>query len=145
MSPENRRLVSDTWQQVLPIASTAMPIFYDRLFQLDPELRNLFADTDMDRQGAKLAMALDTLVRTIEDLASITPDLRNLGRRHATYGVTEDHYDTVGEALLWTLRDGLGASWSKSAESAWSEAYAVTVRAMKDGAAESRASEGVEL
>ena len=137
MTPENRRLIADTWQQVLPIADAAMPMFYDRLFQLDPELRDLFAGVEMNRQGAKLAAALNTLVDSIEDLSSVMPELRDLGRRHAAYGVTDEHYGTVGAALLWTLRTGLGDSWSKAVEDAWAEAYGVATGLMKEGAAES--------
>ena len=36
MSPEQKMLVKQTWQQVVPIADTAARLFYDRLFETDP-------------------------------------------------------------------------------------------------------------
>ena len=43
MSPEQRQIIRDTWQQVGPIADTASALFYQRLFEIEPEVRTLFA------------------------------------------------------------------------------------------------------
>ena len=47
----------------------------------------------------------------------------NLGRRHAGYGVKDEHYASVGAALLWTLERGLGAAWTPELAAAWVAAY----------------------
>jgi hemoglobin-like flavoprotein len=49
--------------------------------------------------------------------------VEDLGRRHAGYGVTDAHYDSVGAALLWTLEQGLGQTWTPAVASAWTEVY----------------------
>ncbi len=72
---------------------------------------------------------------TIDDLEwSLVPVLSELGRRHADYGVEDRHYETVGDALIWTLRQGLGDGWSLAAENAWTAAYGLVSGVMRDAA-----------
>ena len=48
--------------------------------------------------------------------------VQHLGRRHAQYGVEDEHYGTVGTVLLSTLRAGLGDALNREAEEAWAVA-----------------------
>ena len=73
--------------------------FYDRLFERDPSLRALFTG-DMKEQGQALMAMIATAVGGLKRLDTIVPAVQELGIRHAGYGVTEDHYNTVGAALL---------------------------------------------
>jgi hemoglobin-like flavoprotein len=57
-----------------------------------------------------------------------------MGRRYAGYQVKEAHYDTVGIALLWTLENGLGASFTHEVKEAWGAAYGTLAMAMKEAA-----------
>jgi hemoglobin-like flavoprotein len=70
-------------------------------------------------------------VKGLNRVEALLPGLRALGQRHAAYGVRDEHYATVGEALLWTLREGLGEAFSAEVEQAWSSAYAVLAATMK--------------
>ncbi|MBN1206418.1 MAG: hypothetical protein JXB05_16020, partial [Myxococcaceae bacterium] len=63
-----------------------------------------------------------------------------LGVRHAGYMVQDHHYGLVGEALLWTLREGLGDAFNPETESAWREVYGVVASVMKKAAASGVAS-----
>jgi nitric oxide dioxygenase len=56
------------------------------------------------------------------------------GRRHAGYGVTDAHYDTVGAALLWTLEKGLGSAFTTEMKDAWATVYGCLHSVMKDAA-----------
>jgi hemoglobin-like flavoprotein len=60
--------------------------------------------------------------------------LEDLGRRHASYGVTDTQYDSMGAALLWTLKQRLGRAWSPAAASAWNEAYGLLAALMRAAA-----------
>jgi hemoglobin-like flavoprotein len=51
---------------------------------------------------------MDMQVAGLSDVASLIPVLQALGKRHANYGVESAHFAVVGEALIWTLADGLG-------------------------------------
>lgn len=122
-------LVQRSFAQVQPIAAPAAQLFYTRLFQLDPSLRPLFHG-DLNAQGHKLMTALGMVVGGLTRLDALLPAIRALGARHAGYGVRDEHYATVGEALLWTLEQGLGEAFTPEVREAWSAAYAVLASVM---------------
>jgi len=134
MTPESQRLVRDSFAKVAPIAPAAAAMFYDRLFQLDPSLRPLFKG-DMAEQGRKLMTMIGTAVANLHRLESIVPTVRDLGRRHAGYGVRPAHYQTVAGALLWTLEQGLGDAFTPATRDAWVECYTTLAATMQDSAA----------
>ena len=136
MSPDQKTLVRETWRQVVPIADTASALFYERLFEIDPDVRALFDGVDLASQRKKLIHALALVIGAIDRIEDFVPDIKALGRRHATYGVTGRHYETVGAALLWTLEKGLGAAWTADAEAAWIAAYGFIAEVMRHGAAD---------
>jgi hemoglobin-like flavoprotein len=135
MTPEQKDIIRRTWQRIVPIADHAVSVFYDRLFEIDPDLRPLFAGADMTRQRKKLVAALALVVRALDRFEEFMPNLETLGRGHAHFGVRDEHYDTVGDALLWTLEKGLGEAWTAEARSAWTAAYTLVADTMRDGAA----------
>ena len=124
MTPEQKQLIRDTWQQVGAIGDAAAVLFYDRLFEIDPSTRPLFVGIEMKAQRGKLLQALAMVVAGLDRLDSMIPALEELGRRHVTYGVRRNHYRSVGAALLWTLEHGLAGAWTTEVEDAWAQAYA---------------------
>jgi hemoglobin-like flavoprotein len=134
MTPEQKQLVQTTFAKVAPMAEAAAAMFYARLFELDPRLRPLFRG-DMTEQGRKLMRMIGMAVNGLDRLDELVPAVRQLGIRHAGYGVTDDHYGTVAAALLWTLERGLGADYTPAVEEAWTTVYAVLATTMKDAAA----------
>ncbi|MFY0610199.1 MAG: hemin receptor [Hyphomicrobiaceae bacterium] len=134
MTPEEKQIVQRTWMMVIPIADTAADLFYEKLFQLDPDLEPLFSGIDLAAQKKKLLQALATTVASLDELEALVPLLADLGRRHAGYGVVDAHYDTVGRALLWTLETGLADAWTPTTQRAWTAAYTTVAETMKAGA-----------
>jgi hemoglobin-like flavoprotein len=135
MTPEQRQLVADTWKQVAPIADTAANLFYSRLFEIDPSTRKLFRATDMAAQRKKLLQTLSFVINGLGQLDVLVSKVEDLGRRHAGYGVTDAHYESVGAALLWTLEQGLGRAWTPAVASAWTEVYGMLSGIMRNAAA----------
>ena len=135
MNSEQISLVQSSFNQVRPIAATAAELFYQRLFFLDPSLRPMFKG-DMAHQGRMLMSMLGSAVNGLTQLDALVPVVRQLGARHAGYGVRDEHYATVGAALLWTLEQGLGDDFTPDVRKAWIRAYAVLSGTMQAGAAE---------
>ena len=131
MTPNQVELVQRSWSRVQPIAEAAAEMFYDRLFTLDPSLRSLFRG-DMEEQGRKLMSMIAFAVKGLTRLEQIVPGVQALGRRHAGYGVKDEHYATVAAALLWTLEQGLGDAFSAEVRDAWTAAYVLLANTMKD-------------
>ncbi len=129
MNPAEIALVKNSFRQVVPIADQAAALFYARLFELDPSLRRLFRG-DMTEQGRKLMAMIAAAVAALEKLDSLVPAVRALGARHNGYGVTEDHYATVGAALLWTLEKGLGPEFTPAVRAAWVSVYSLLANTM---------------
>ena len=59
--------------------------------------------------------------------------MEDLGRRHARYGVRDEHYVQAGAALLWTLHKVLAESFTPAVCEAWIAMYEVVAAAMKRG------------
>jgi hemoglobin-like flavoprotein len=136
MSPDQIRIVMETWQRVASQADAAAELFYERLFAIDPSTRPLFARNDPAGQRRKLVQALTAAVNGLGRPADLVPVLEALGRRHANYGVADRHYASVGAALLWTLEQGLGSAWTAEAKAAWSEVYRWLSEIMRQAARE---------
>ena len=135
MTPSQIDLVQSSFDKVLPLADEVAAAFYTRLFQLDPSLRPLFTG-DMRQQGKKLMDMISTGVANLKKLDRIIPSVRALGQRHVAYGVREEHYETVGSALLWTLEQGLGEAWTVELASAWVTVYTLLASTMRQAARE---------
>jgi hemoglobin-like flavoprotein len=134
MTPEQISLVQSTFVQIRPMAETAVTLFYARLFTLDPSLRPLFTG-NMQQQGAMLLRMLALAIDGLHRPDTLLPTLQALGQRHGGYGVCASHYDTVGDALLWTLEQALGAQWTLETRAAWSAAYTLLASAMQTASA----------
>ena len=135
MHPVQIQLVQSSFARVEPIADTAAALFYNRLFELDPSLRLMFKG-NLVEQGQKLMTTLKFVVRGLPRLETLVPAVEALGRRHAGYGVADEHYDTVADALLWTLHQGLGEDFTPDVAAAWATAYGILADVMKAAAAE---------
>jgi nitric oxide dioxygenase len=122
MTPEQVSLVQQSFAQVAPIADQAAVLFYDRLFEVAPQVKAMFPG-DMTEQRKKLMGTLAVVVNGLSDLESILPAASALAQRHVAYGAKPEHYPVVGSALLWTLEQGLGEAWTAEVADAWVAAY----------------------
>jgi hemoglobin-like flavoprotein len=131
-------LVQNSFAVVAPIADDAAVLFYRRLFEIDPTLQAMFRG-DMADQRRKLMQMLSAAVKGLNHIERLIPVVEDLGRRHAGYGVEEHHYDTVGNALLWTLEKGLGTAFTPDVRDAWTTVYGLLASTMARAAAKAAA------
>lgn len=131
MTPRQIELVQASWKKVEPISEAAAELLYNRLFALDPSLRPMFRG-DMKEQGRKLMGMVTFVVNGLTRLEALLPGVQALGRRHAGYGVRDEHYATVASALLWTLEQGLGNAFTPEVREAWTTAYQLLAGTMQD-------------
>jgi len=108
---QQKELAQDTWERVESVSGPAARLFYDRLFEINPQLRALFPaeKREMEEQGRKLMQMITIAVRGLDRLDEISPAVEDLERRHVSYGVRDGDYDSVDVALLWTLEQ----AWAK--------------------------------
>jgi hemoglobin-like flavoprotein len=122
MTPDQVKLVQQSFAKVAPIADQAAVIFYDRLFEVAPQVKAMFP-ADMIEQRKKLMATLSVVVNGLGNLETILPAASALATRHVSYGAKAEHYPVVGAALLWTLEKGLGDAWTPEVADAWTAAY----------------------
>jgi hemoglobin-like flavoprotein len=122
MTPDQVTLVQQSFAKVAPISDQAATIFYDRLFEIAPQVKAMFP-SDLTEQRKKLMATLAVVVNGLSNLESILPAASALATRHVSYGAKAEHYPVVGAALLWTLEKGLGEAWTAEVAAAWTAAY----------------------
>ena len=127
------QLVKQSFAKVVPIGDHAASLFYGRLFEIAPEVRPLFKD-DIPAQGRKLMSVLALAVGSLQKLPELVPIVQDLGRRHTGYGVRDEHYDLVAEALMWALDKGLGPDFTPEVKDAWIAVYTTLADTMKGAA-----------
>jgi hemoglobin-like flavoprotein len=129
------KTLEESFDLVAPQGDELMRRFYDRLFEVAPAVRPLFANADMDRQRKALLNMLVVVRESLRDLDNIVPDLEALGAKHAEWGARPEHYPVVGEVLLGEMAALAGDAWKPEYTAAWQEAYAVVQDVMLSGAA----------
>lgn len=122
MTPDQVKLVQESFAKVAPISDMAAMLFYDRLFDVAPSVKAMFP-ADMTEQRRKLMATLAAVVNGLGNLESVLTAASALAKRHVRYGARPAHYPVVGGALLWTLEKGLGDAWTPEVADAWAAAY----------------------
>jgi hemoglobin-like flavoprotein len=91
---------------------------------------------DMAEPRKKLMQMLTAAVKGLDHLDQLAPVLQALGRRHVGYGVSDRHYEIVGQALLWTLEKALGRAFTPELRHTWTAVYTLVATTMKEAARE---------
>ena len=133
MDPETLAALRSSLTLLLASDVDVTAVFYERLFELSPQLRALFKP-DMTSQRKKLFAALAQIVTWGEHPLELTGYLLRMGERHVAYGVLPEHYDAVGSALLEALEQALGPDFTPRVRAAWTRAYEIVAHFMREGA-----------
>jgi hemoglobin-like flavoprotein len=116
-------LIKESWKTFRGVNPQLIgDIFYSKLFADNPSLRKMFP-RQMNEQYQKLIDMLNTIVARLNSLHELADDIAAMARRHAEYGIKPAHYRLMGNALLWTLKQGLGRDWTPETEHAWTTCY----------------------
>lgn len=114
--------IRTSFDRLWPVSEQTVAAFYDRLFTLAPEVRALFR-ADMDEQKKKFIATLATIVGSLDKPELLLPAAERLAQHHVQFGVEPGHYAIVGDALLWSLQQGLGPAWTPTVADSWERAY----------------------
>ena len=137
-------ILVNSFEKVKPHANEFAASFYENLFQLYPEVKPLFANTDMGNQEKKLLNSLVLVVENLRNPEALEPVLKALGGRHVGYGAIPKYYGPVGESLLLTFEQYLLEDWTPEVKKAWLNAYRAITALMLKGAGEESSPQVVE-
>lgn len=122
MTDLEAKKVQESWRFVLANSTDIGKMFYERLFELVPELKVYFK-TDIALQSEKFTSTITVILAKAYGGYSFMGDVKHLASRHSMYGARAEHYDRVGEALLWTLEKAMGNKWDNELKSIWKSMY----------------------
>jgi hemoglobin-like flavoprotein len=137
VTPHELELVAADGDSVRTCPDEFARSFYATLFELAPATRELFPD-DLTAQRGKLVNELLFLTDAATDREGLGLDgfltrARDLGRRHAGYGVANRDYAPVGVALVAALRTCV-PEWDDDHVAAWTKLYRLIADVMREGA-----------
>lgn len=124
-------------QQTIDIVKSTVPIleergseittaFYKRMFQNNPELKNIFNQTNQRKgeQANALANTVYAAAANIDKLETILPAVMPIAEKHRSLNIKPEHYPIVGENLLAGMREVLGEDVATDEViAAWEKAY----------------------
>jgi hemoglobin-like flavoprotein len=108
MNQAQIHLIQDSFARLAPDADLVADLFYARLFQLEPSLRNRLPH-DLSAHKGHLVYALSRAVRDLQ--------VRQAQRCQCP------DVEVIGAALLWTLELGLGEQYTTDVRDAWTALY----------------------
>lgn len=133
MTAEQQELVRTSFARLAIMPEVFAAIFYERLFQLAPQVRELFKH-DMRVQGIKLMGMLTAIVFNLHTPDDVLPAVIEMGKRHVSYGVSDSDYDVLGKTLLLALEEVLGEEFTPEARDAWTACYDEVAGQMRQAA-----------
>jgi hemoglobin-like flavoprotein len=134
MTPDQCQLLRNSFDLLRDQAAPFVLLFYGKLFELEPNARQLFHN-DLAAQGDKVISMLASVVESLDNTAPVRSKLLELGKRHSEYGVLPEQYDTLSAAMLWSLAQALGPDFDAPTRDAWRVALDAICSMMKTGAA----------
>lgn len=133
MQNQDVQLVQSSFSKAAKLGDKVAEIFYAELFVIDPSLRSMF-NGPMEQQGKKLLATLAFIVQNLHNADKIVEPAQALAVKHVNYGVKAHHYTLVGNALLRTLKKGLGDEFTPRTRTAWIAAYKLLADVMREAA-----------
>lgn len=119
--------------------------FYASMFAAHPELKNIF---NMGNQAAgvqqqSLAAAVFAYAANYRNPDALTPVVERIVHKHASLGITAEHYPIVGKHLLDAIQAVLGDAATPDLLAAWGEAYGVLANVLIEAEKKLYAAAGV--
>lgn len=130
----NINMIQESFAKAKPAAMDIVERFYENLWEEHPEVKALFAATDMTSQKKALIRALTFVVDNLEAPDKLSAYLKSMGARHVNYGTRDEHYEWAGAALLKTFGEAFGRLWTAELADNWAKAYEAIAELMKEGA-----------
>ena len=120
-----------TVKTTVPLLEAAGPAltkhFYARLFEHNPELKNVFnlSHQHSGKQPVALFEAVAAYARHIENPAVLAKAITRIANKHTGFNVQPEHYDVVGFHLIETLSELGGKDFPPAVAEVWRKAYQV--------------------
>ena len=133
MTHRQIELVQASFRKLEYRGEDAAQLFFTRLFEMEPSLRWLFRG-DLRKQGRELMDTIGAAVDALRRFDQLAAAAGHFRKGLAAYGVREAHYTKAAAALLRTLSQSLGETFTAEVCEAWLAMYAAVSAAMRQDA-----------
>lgn len=146
------KLIQDSWAIVKTLpAVTVGGLLFKHIFEqadvsalfsfgrkpgFNPAPESVAENADVQAHGKKVVDLVTVAISMLTDLTNLVPVLKDLGAKHAKYGVVAAHYPVVGTAFLKTLSVGLGAAYTPEVAAAYTAMWGIVADTMQAGVKE---------
>ena len=118
-------------KSTIPLLESAGPAltqhFYQRMFNHNPELKDVFNLAHQRSGGQPLALfsAVAAYARNIDNLGALAGAVERIAHKHTGFLIQPEQYHIVGSHLLATLKEMGGSAVTDEVLEAWGKAYGV--------------------
>jgi len=125
LSAEHIQLVKSTIPLLENAGVAVTEYFYQRMFNANPELKNIFNMSNQrnGRQQFALFSAVASYAKHIDNLAALGEVVERVANKHSSFFIQPDHYPIVGHHLIGTLKELAPEQFTPAVAEAWTEAY----------------------
>jgi len=119
----------DIIKSTIPLLENTGPTltayFYQRMFEQNPELKNIFNMSNQHSGNQQVALfeAIAAYAKNIENLEVLTDAVERIAQKHTSFHIQAEHYAIVGHHLIETLRELAPDAFTIDVEEAWTHAY----------------------
>jgi purine-binding chemotaxis protein CheW len=125
--------IEESFALLAPQADALADRFYDELFLRYPDVKPMFANTQMSEQKRKLIAAVQLVVNNVRKPEALSEPLAALGARHQALGAELPHYEAVAQTMLKVLEELAGDAWNERYAKAWVQALELVATGMLAG------------
>ncbi len=129
LSVRQKALIRRSFSRVACCHPKIAQSFFDRLFELDPEIERLFP-ADLGAHKGKFMQMIAVLINALDQPERFSEIARKLGERHLRYGVQARYYPLAREAFLWALEQNLGDQFTPPVRQEWAAFYEALIADM---------------
>mmetsp|Transcript_11808 Transcript_11808/g.18155 ORF Transcript_11808/g.18155 Transcript_11808/m.18155 type:complete len:153 (-) Transcript_11808:1093-1551(-) len=134
LAQDKRFYIIASWERVKTMGIDPVgKLLMQTIFEIQPEalqlysfrdVPNLYQSEELKSHYRKLIGALNKVIESLKNPnTNMVKVLSGLGKRHLKYGVSKQHYNVIGRALITTLIQGLGDNYTQEVENAWALFY----------------------
>ena len=97
--------------------------FYERMFEICPEIRAFFVDVNIAAQGKLVAAVIAAALGMIKQPKKLRAKLTSMTEQHNGKGIKSVYYCHMGFALIYAFNHVLGSDFDKKTEHSWIKIY----------------------
>lgn len=134
MKIEQIRLVQESFHEILIEGEAFVARFYATMFEMFPETRDYFLQTELTELRKKVLRSLVIIIDNLDKPELLAIEIRELGQRHThEYNITPNDYTRMGRAFVKAMSVSLPETWNPEVETAWVAAFADVAQLMLQG------------